>query len=496
VFANAIISDLMTAKWQTVVEGDKLTDRQTHIIESFLDDNYAQVDEDLAQKFGMAGLYNWLCNHVCIRSLIGARWILIIEGDKYKLDCLPVDMRWCPFEYGNNGLEWAANITYRSKRAIESEYPGVTVAGSKDIEVRDYWDSEKNEVYIDKNLVKKQKNPFGFVPFVIVMPPAGFMLRDKGYIEHEAEDLFFLNRGLYDEQNRTASIAQTRAFELIAPRYEQVKEDGTPPVPVPQIGEVQSIAPGEEHRLLQQPDITNAFQVARLDIDDAIQQGGINKAELGNPNLNRTAVWLTEQQEIRNKLIKPRLEALAMFYQQSSRMIINEYIQQSKTRENTKLLIGKAGRRKQYSYTDLGDPDSYNISYQFMLKSRKMEIANLAMANAARGTMPLINILKDILQVEDPDGMLREIEIEEARKADPAIALFEMALRYAQEAKSLSGSEADAKKIQSMMLTERGCYIIRQRMQPAVLPEKAALPQTEENKSNVQPLISLIGTGG
>ncbi len=96
VFANAIINDLMGAIWQTVIESEgKLSDKQKRIIENFIDDNLAQADEQLGRR-GMADLFTWLCNHVCTRSLIGARWTSRFEGNSYKTDCLPVDMRWTP----------------------------------------------------------------------------------------------------------------------------------------------------------------------------------------------------------------------------------------------------------------------------------------------------------------------------------------------------------------------------------------------------------------
>lgn len=495
IFANAIISDLMGATWQTVIESDgKLSDKQKHVIENFIEDNLAQVDEQLLQR-GMAELFTWLCNHVCIRSLIGARWISQINKDGYKVDCLPVDMRWTPFEYGLKGLTWVAPKTFRSKAKIKEQYG---VDAEDETEVTDFWDSEKNEIWIAEELVKTQKNPFGYPPFVIIVPSSGFMLRDKGYIEHEAEDLFFLNRGLYDERSRSMSIEQTLGMDVLFPPYEQEAEEAGKGDKPPKTGETLKVKKGEKHELLPRGDLTNAFRAGRSDIQRDLQMGGVNDIDLGTVSQTVSAVWITEQSEIRNKLIKPRLKALAAFRQQSGRMLIDQYKKMSEKAKGTpETLIGITGRKRKYSADQLGDPGTYTITNQLMSKSKKQEIVNLAMFQAARDELPLKVRLTDILMADDPDGIMRELDLERARKADPAIGLFEMAIRYAEEAENLQDADADVRKIESMMLTERGCLIIKQRAQmQQPLPEEGSVSPVETKGPGMEKLMPLLGGRG
>ena len=75
VFGNAIASDLMGTKWQMVVEGKGISKTMASDIEQFIKDNFAQADEWLLERLGMSSLEAWLANHVCVRSLIGVRWI-------------------------------------------------------------------------------------------------------------------------------------------------------------------------------------------------------------------------------------------------------------------------------------------------------------------------------------------------------------------------------------------------------------------------------------
>lgn len=494
VFGNTIIADLVQAKWQTVVEGE-ISSRAAHNIEQFIENNLQQADEYLLEKYGLAGLYEWLCNHVCIRGPIGVEWYEWLEGDKYNIHCLPLDMRWAPFQHGSQGLKWVAPITYRSKEDLEEEFPESKgrITGTTDIEVRDFWDGEKNEVWIDKQLIKTEKNPFGKPPFVIVFPPSGFMLRDKGYIKHEAEDIFFMIRGLNDELNRSLSIEQSIGMDILYPPYEQEVDVLTsePAQPPPKTGETIKVKKGERHQPLQRGDLNRASQVARQDIYRMIDEGApISPRSYRAPP---SGAELLAEMEALARLQNSRIVALRVFREQLARLMIDQYI----TLGGEGQSIGKRGRRQVYSVAQLKDPDTYSISCQLMTTNKRQELANLAMFAAAYGRLPLKYNLTNILKVEDPDGVMRELEIEQAKKADPVIALFEMARRYAQEAAELEDvTEADARKIQSKMLTERAVAIVRQRKQPAPLPEKARVPEVEQPTGGTQTLLPLLAGGG
>jgi hypothetical protein len=183
---------------------------------------------------------------------------------------------------------------------------------------------------------------------------------------------------------------------------------------VPKLGQNLKVRRGERHVPVQAPDLNNASLTARRDIDKAIQLGGVNDIDLGNVSQTVSAVWISEQTSIRSKFEEPRLQALAAFYQQSHRMLIDQA--QKVAVDGAEASLGKTGRKQTYDVRSFGSPKSYTIEYQYMTKSRKQEVANLAMAGAARGLLPLKNILTDILLVEDPDGLLRQLEVEEARQ--------------------------------------------------------------------------------
>ena len=499
VFGNTIIADLINTQWQTIVEG-KITKRDTHRIEQFIEDNLAQADEYLLDRYGLVGLYEWLCNHVCVRGPIGTEWYTWIDEDRYNIHCLPVDMRWTAFQYGGNGLSWVAPIAFRNREDLEEEFPEYKekLAGKTDIEVRDYWDAEKNELWIEKKLVKTQSNPFGKPPFVIVFPPSGFLLRDVGYIKHEAEDIFFMIRGLNDELNRTLSIEQSLIFNALRPPYEQEVEVLTaePATPAPVTGQTMEVKKGERHIPVPTGDLNRANLTARQDILRMIDEGAPVSPRLYTQP--PSGAELLAEMEALARLQKSRIVALKVFRQQLARLMIDQYIKIAQG--NDEKFIGKKGKRHVYSVAQLKDPDTYSITCQEMSKNKRQELANLSMFIAAYNRLPLKYNLTNILMVEDPEGVMRELEMELAKRTDTVIALFEMARRYAQEASELEDEkEADARKLVSKMLTERAVAIIQQRRQPVqpVLPEKARVPEMEQPTGGTQGFLpSLLASSG
>jgi hypothetical protein len=358
--------------------------------------------------------------------------------------------------------------------------------------VLDYWDDKVEEIYIDGALKKQNPNPLGYPPFVILAPATGFMLRDENYMEHEAEDLFFLNSKLYDEWNRSISIEQTIAMKQIMPPYQKPSKlpPQGEPVPYPdKIGAVNEVAEGEEYHLLQVGDVNNAHRMSVSNIGGALQRGGVNNIDLGNVSQEVSAVWITEQSEIRSKILEPRLQALTTFKAMAGRMLIDQFIKGGYSAS-----LGRAGLQKEYSAGQLGDPKNYSVSYRLMSRSKKQEIANLAMAQGARGIVSQETILTDILQVDDPAGELAKLDAEKAEQADPVLFYLRKACSLADEAETLEGDEAEQKKLESMLMTESGVTILKERQNPqhqqVVEGQKIEQPKPSSN------LVPLLGQGG
>ena len=501
VFAHGVIADLLTGQWQTVVEG-QVSGRQSHYIESFVEDCYAQADDFVLKEHGISSLFGWACNHVCIRWAIGARYISQVKDGEFQIDCLPVDMRWTPFLLG----KWVAPILKMSKEEVEEHLEkyeksvgvGINRVSLKDEknEVRDYWDSEKNEVWVNEQLVLTQPNPFGHPPFVIVVPSSGFMLRDEGYLKYEGEDILFLNAGLYKELARSISLEQTLGYKSLFPpqEYETDSPDASPTIPAPKIDETLAVKTGERHFPLPVGDINRAGMTARADIQEELRTGNpLSPREYTTPP---SGVLLAGEQELISRLQNVRKEALGIFRSQLAKEMISQFISAGKG----EFSIGKEGRRMKYTPAQLGDPHNYTISYHLSVKSKRQELANLAEFAAVYDKLPLKWNLTNILMADDPDGIINALELQKAKQADPAIGLSEMGIKYAEEAEEMEDSaDKDLKNFQSMLLIDQAVRLIKARMMPTPSPEVSKEVRefkVEQPKASSQLLTQLGGAAG
>ena len=498
VFANAIASILIAATWQTVIEGsrDKLSGRKTHEIETFLDDLDTSI-EDKYPKAGIGGVHTFHCNHICVRGWAGERvlWLEDEDGEVYP-DVLPMDMRYFIYERGRKFLNWGCYMTYRTPELIKVEYPDAKVSGDDEILVYDYWDDEKNEVWIADTKVFYQKNELGYPPFVMQPCPAGFMLLDKGYMVREGESLFFLDRALYPELNRLMSIDQTMAMKLVMPPYQKQEADlsDTNPGYPGGIGQVKKVLPDEKYELIPMPDINKGSEVAHNNIYGAIQRGGVNNIDLGNIQQSTSAIWITEQSEIRNKLLLPRIQALTQLKENRARMLIDQFY----TGGIGNVELGKMGKRHDYDRSKVGDPLDYSISYRLMTKDKKQEIANIAVADAAKDKLSRITILRDVIKSDDPEGEIARLHSDEAETFDPVIKFIRITIGLLDEAENLTGDEADQKRLEAKRLATKCVDMIKQEKmgmmpQPSQSAKGQPSPPKEGNKAMA--LTALPGLG-
>ena len=507
IIANTVINDLMTSFRQTIVEGS-ISAKTQRLIEGFIDDNREEADESLVNSNWHASLFEIWCSHVCIRSYIGVRWVSQIIDGKYVKNAMPVDMRYGPWEYGNDGLNWMAPISFRTRAELEVQYAqiieekSISLSGESTqlFEVRDYWDSEKKELWINEVLALEQPNPLGEVPFVIGAPATGFMLRDKGYIKHDAEDILYLVRSVLDEMNRTASIEQTKGAETIRPPYQKLVEkvDSKPAEKPPTTSQTKQAQKDLGWKLLETPDINTAFLTGRADLEKVRQMGGVNDIDLGNVSQTVSAVWITAQAGIRKKFSGPRLKTITQGDQQLARMMIRQTQNAVELEEGSPdIVVGGVGRQRDYTADKLGDPKQYAIRIELRSQSKTEEIANLVQFESAPD-LPYEWRLEHILGAADPKGIIRMKANEDALELDPAQKFADLGLKLAREAEETQDEqEKEVLNLRSMMNIERAVAILKQRLQPSPLPEEE--PKLKPSpKGSPRPLVnlpSLLGPG-
>jgi len=480
-FANKAISILGGASMQTVVEGRDMTDKATTKVEEFLEDIYYMIDERLGKR-GIIGLDGYINEQICIRGRIAARaCIRLDEKGNIVPDVLPVDTISFVYDTDDNGLTWAAATFRRSKSQIEKEY-GKQI-GSEYGEVTDLWKQDTNIVFVDREVVKEQENPYGKPPFVLSICPAGSQLSTAE--EHQGESILWMNRGLWSEKNRTASILQTlNVMSLFnSLQYESSKgEAASKPAESP-FGprKVNPVEPGRGYKPMPINDIKNATRLFYAVLDASLQKGSLSVIDYGTLTFPLSAVAITRLSASRDDIFLPRLQAKAVFYQALSQMIIDECKGLGKS-----MKIGQPGNQNTYSKSDLnGD---YTIKYRFYTQTKEQDIADLSIANAAQGFLSSDTIRREVLKLKDPDGEEAKFLSEQAEKTDEVLFLYRRASKLIE----------DGEPLQAYILAKRIVTTLKQRQQMSAMAEQRATQNTpqETGRSAAQQLLPLFAGGG
>ena len=476
-FANKAIAIMGGATMQTVVEGRDMSDKQTTKIEEFLDDFFYMLDEWLVKR-SILGLDSFINEQICIRGRIVARTCIRVDKAGNLIpDVLPLDAKSFVYDIDDKGLIWGAPTFSRSKAQIEREY-GKRIS-SEFGEVVDFWDAEKNVVFVDREIIKEQANPYGYPPFVLAICPIGSMFNTVNAKEHEGESILWANRNLWQEKNRTATILQTLNIATLfgGLQYESSKgEAASKPEESPYgVRKVHPVEKGGGYKPMPISDIRSATRLFYSILEASLQKGSLSVIDYGTLTFPLSAIAITRLTGQRDDIFLPRIQAKATFYQILSRMVINQCIALKKSFE-----LGQLGSRNTYRANDLkGD---YTIKYRFFTLSKEQDIADLSIANAAQGFLSGDTIRREVLKLKNPDGEKTKFLSEQAEKADEVLFLYRRASELIE----------DEKPLEAYILGKRIVTLLRQRQMQDKLTEAKEKPDQATRKG----LLPLLGAGG
>jgi hypothetical protein len=477
-FAMRSIATLGSAQRQTVVEGRHISDEQCTLIESFIDDMSFSIDDWLVKR-GILNLDSFINEQICIRGHIAARSCLRAENKKLIPDVLPLDTRFLVYDLSMKGLKWHAYITSRSKGSIKNEY-------DKDIqddsaEVMDFFNGENNLIFISQEERKRQRNPYGYPPVVITQAAAGSWLADSDAYMHRGESIFWADRDLFPEMNRTASIFQTLNVGSFAGAVQYESSAGVrakkPQKPPWGIYSVTPVERGMGYKPFPVNDIRQAARLFYAILYTRIQQGGLSAIDYGNLTFPLSAGAITRLTASRDQIFLPRIQAKAIFYQQLYKMIINQY-----QKVGIKAELGAEGYKNQYDPKDLqGD---YQIKFRFFTESKEQEIANYSVAQAATPFLSASTIRRNILKVPDPEAEEERIAVEQAEKIDEALFLYNRCSKLI----------AQDRDIEARILANRLDKVLRAR-QIVIGTTTETEPGKKLPKGGGRQIIPLLGQG-
>ena len=461
IYVQKAISILGGASMQTIIEGKGLSDTKTTKIEQFLNDILYMADENL-RKRRMPELDAFINEQLGVRGRSTARVCMRLkpEGDLLA-DVLPVDSRYYVDDIDDNGIVWAAPWFRQSKARIEREYnkPGDReVRVGKSAEVVDTWTPEMNVVFVDKNIIREQVNPYGYVPFVSVICPSGSSLGTEDAVEHQGESLLWANRDLWDKKNEAVTILRTLNIDSLfrALQYESSHGENVPkPKKSPYKQKtIHGVEKGGGYKFMPIADIQNATRLYYSVLEASLQRGSLSAIDYGTLTFPLSNIAITQLTGSRNDIFLPRIQAKAQFYQSLDRMIIKQCIDLDQ-----KLEFGQQGSKNSYTKADLeGD---YSIKYTFRSISKEQQMADLQFAVAARGVLPDDYIIREIIKAENPTGLLTQLRAERAERIDKVLFLFNIGKSLLEEKNGQKPSLAD--QIGARILRDQIRTILKQR---------------------------------
>lgn len=491
-YAKKAIAITGSYQRQTVIEGKELAGKQTTKIEQFLDDFFYMVNEWLVNREGYS-LDAFINEQACVRGGIPSRVCIRLRKDNSIIpDILPIDRRSFPYEIDENGMVWGAGIFRRSKAEIKKTYNHD--AGEDFAEVIDFWGAEQNVVYVGEEEVKRQPNRYKredilYPPFVQTICPIGSMLNTEGAYKHRGESIFWPDRNLWKEKNEIATILKTLSRKALKGGLQlevtDPKDAGNKPKDSPFKEDIViAVEKGGGFKQLPINDIKSATRLLYSIVETCLQRGELTPLDYGTLTFPLSSVAILNLIGARNDIFAPILSMIASYYQVLSRMIIDQCVSFGKT-----IKLGRPGNYNTYSPSDFAG--EYSINYHFFLLSKEQTAADLSLAVAARGFLPDNYILREVLKVQNPDGLELELKAQQAENTDEVFFLYRRAVSLVDKDKPTQEDYIGA-----ALLTERAETIYRQRKTLGALSPMEGKREPEPPGKEVLPLFGKGGGGG
>ena len=323
---------------------------------------------------------------------------------------------------GAEGLDWASYGLERTRDDIESQPWAIEkdfTVDAKKANLLDVWTPEGNIIYVNDDIVWEQEHDFGFTPVAVQVVSLGYggVLLDDQSVRYEGESIFFLIRELVPELNRIISISQTLNLKAVKPPIKQ-KLEGTKEQAdyedVMASGASTQLKPTEDITLMDYGDIRATFDRAFNIIETAVREGSLTNIDVGNPSQPFSNVALLTIGEKRGQLLLPRLAAKSLLNESIAEMFTRQVVQIGGSAE-----IGPTGHKRTFQTSKLDA--EYSTEYRYLIKSPQDDVARASVA-AGLGNLASRKYKQEtIMQFEDPVGMEREINVDEAERLFPSI---------------------------------------------------------------------------
>lgn len=472
-FAERVISVLSSAIPYPEVfgaGGQKMEDKEATLREQLWNALVYDTDRRLLAR-GLGALHETLVIDGSLAGWDVVRPIVWDDQGRARFDILPGSPRWTTFEWGDNGLDWAAIKTPKSRAYAENKYG--YKGNKKEVVVTDYEDKEVNAILVDGQTVEETENKMGYPRFVIkpsgMFPPRG---RDSAeMIRTHGESIFAANRNLSKIKNEIASIAHTLTFLDYRPPTGVRSQDGnTVPTESPfeeasMIGlELQG---GFEKLPIGELNSAAAFFLWPI-VDAGFQRGALSYVDWGNPPFELSAVALESLKADRDQTFIPRIKLIVAVCRDVYHMLIDQFVKGGLPAE-----VGEDGQKVIFNPGDFkGD---YSVKFGMRTVSAERDLSSFAIATSADRWFSNEDILRDVIKHPNPEQVM-------ARKRDDIITGLMPEILLVRRWDDL---KADAKKLQgdSKKAAEKEARLIEMKLDQLLLTPEVPEPTRGEGRA-------------
>ena len=502
VFAFRTIGILSAANPQTIVEGENLGDEFTNYIERCLDNYYLTIDEKLAPLQLM--LFPYVAEQSSIRGYLAAQ--NLTRKDKNGniiVDVKPLDTRFQVYDMGVEDLNWHSYATRKTRGYILDRFKHDIGENNKTEIIQDAYDRKRHYAWVGTGTtaepVEDTIHPYakanggkGYVPVVMQKVPSGSQLADDDNIAHDGESIFALNRNLYPEMNRLATILHNLTVASFFGALQYASEAGEKKrvnAPPYGLGVVVAVEKGGGYQVIPVNDIRNATRLEYSMLDSRLQRGSFPNTAYGNLTFPLAYVALAKLIEAMDQTLIPRLQCFALFYRQLSQMFIKQVLMFNKSIE-----LGAEGHKKTYDPSKL--KGEYSIGYKYYSESRDQRIANLTEAQASRGLFSDDYIRREIMHHPNPDMEENKIRDEQAEKADPAVGLYRRVHSLIDAADNSTGAVSQRYDMEAKMTLRALVMMLKQSAMQQGLQFGGQPKQGGEGQQQPKQIMPLMEGGG
>lgn len=332
------------------------------------------------------------------------------------------DWRYVASSLGRKGLEWGSHRMTKTKAQVKKEH-GIDL-DDDDAEIVDLWKPRQHLVYVEDE-VSKSVEPdtlLEYTPIVEVLVNLTAFVQDSEYQTYMGESVYAALRETYKERNRQLSIRNSLAMRALTNGLQYRSAQGEQALVNAKEAladmSVQSVEKDGGFDIMPPKDINLAAQEMLQKVDEDAVFAGLSMLEYGEMPDDLTAAQLNTVLSKTQSFLDPRRKAMERARDEIAYMFLGQI------RDRHLPTKVRVGHRVIEIPSNWDLDEDVEIKHTLHVELPLQMIAKYSLNAAARGEVSQETRMRDILQLDDPEGEMQKLNIETLEMIDPRLKAF------------------------------------------------------------------------